>query len=163
MIDLIKFGHIVKSMTAKEIILAMIEGMQKPACDAVKNTVAKICGIERLGAGATKQAGYNYGVFYGFECAIDSLRRGDIHEYNRFATLFGFSKIKTPESFYLPALEDDYTEKDLQSYVKLAEYQEEDFKNFLRNVRSINRDEFSVTLTFTSCRAAGEFAKQMEK
>lgn len=60
---------------------------------------------------------------YLFEVVIDRLRRGDVYQYNRYVANFGIAQIKLIPGVKFPYLDTDYTEDDLQKYVKLAEYQ----------------------------------------
>lgn len=53
-----------------------------------------------------------------FEGAINSLRLGDIYNYNRCAEYMGFAKIEKFAS--LPKLYNDYTNTDLKAYINFA-------------------------------------------
>ena len=141
MIDLNKFEQIVKSMTAKQIIMAMVDGLRKPSCKidmstfgsvrggicfgcAATNTISKICEIDYLDVSTAVQLGNATDFLIRFECAIDQLRCGNVYDYNHLALSYGFSTIKEVEDLYLPCLSNNYTEEDLKAYEKLAELQD---------------------------------------
>lgn len=143
------FKEIVQAMSAKEIIMAMVEGLRNPytkinmdtygyktyegvcfGC-AATNTVCRIIGylpalpmqdqvVERGFSSSTISE--DQGFIMVFEYAIDELRRGDIFSYNGYAEREGFATIKNigPE---LPMLRDNYTEADLLPYIELANSQ----------------------------------------
>lgn len=56
-----------------------------------------------------------------FESAIDKLRKGNLEEYNCYASYINMAKVPSTDEFYnLPTLNDDYTELELQKYVDYA-------------------------------------------
>ena len=139
MIDLNKFELIVKSMTAKEIIMAMVEGLRHPSCvvgmgtfGSVKEgicygciatiTIARIYGIGKLDEETTLQIKDSQSFMWQFKWAINDLRMGCVDYYNAIAEIYDFPTIRE-EDLELPILEKDYTEEDLQAYVKLAKMQ----------------------------------------
>lgn len=134
------FTDKVRSMSAKEIIMAMVNGLRKRHTEIDMNDWGRIndqgtcfgcaatnCIIEIDG---TKDNLFNYSesktrLFFenivgDFEDAIDSLRRGNIEWYNGYATVGHFAQISNPNSIELPILTDEYTEADLLIYEQLA-------------------------------------------
>ena len=143
------FEQKVKSMTAKEIIMAMVEGLRNPTTKIdmmtfgqVKNGVCIGCAatntICNIGGYTVKDIRNNtYGItrpvlsrtkmtqchFVGyFEDAIDELRSGDILGYNLAAEEFGFATIEDNDKD-LPYLMNSYTPADLLPYEQLANEQ----------------------------------------
>lgn len=144
-----KFKEKVQSMSAKEIILAMVAGLRNPVTKidmrtfgearqngklvcygcAATNTIATISGIKwtpkNIGEGPgdrAKAVKTSYDFLDGFEDAIEGLRVGNISEYNDYAVGHEFAVISV-RSHQLPILTNNYTEADLKAYVKLAEAQ----------------------------------------
>lgn len=146
------FKEKVRSMTAKEIIMAMVNGLKKEhvkvdmstygdfsevsgicyGC-AATNAVCEISGVVFTGEHVLSENHYWFlktdGTFLElFETAIDSLRLGQINRYNDRAE-GRFAAIKRPEWWPFD-LEDcalrtwDYKER-LYFYEKLADYQED--------------------------------------
>lgn len=143
----------VRSMTARQIIMAMVEGLRDPVTRismttygksigercygcAATNAICKIQGIQDtdpLKFGNNQDRGTREIIFnsdhaflYFFENAINDLRRGDIIQYNFTAEHLGIARIFRSEIVdYLPTLSDSYTEKHLEQYVKLADSQPE--------------------------------------
>lgn len=151
------FEEKVKSMSAKEIITAMVDSLVrppivnvdmstygdayqkkflgfipygKPVCFgcAATNTICKIAGItftpENI-IDVSKRAeavGVDWGFLEVFEIAINSLRIGDISDYNYRARANGFAEIKSSYAS-LPVLNDNYTNSDLDKYRNLAKIQ----------------------------------------
>lgn len=136
----------VKSMTANEIIMAMVESLRNPetvidmsssgnieygdgvcyGC-AATNTICKITGLSVYGyinKRTYNKLTENYRFLSSFENSIDYLRMGDIKSYNLFAYKEGYAKIKPKPGLELPYLKNDYTELQLLKYVELANYQE---------------------------------------
>jgi hypothetical protein len=128
-------------LSAKEIIMAMVNGLRKRhvcvdmstfghksdngvcfGC-AATNTLIEVSGISEEEAINTSEL-FLSTLISGFEKAIDCLRCGDIYSYNIYSE-YGLCipEIVNPESIYLPALTDDYTEYDLQQYERLANSQ----------------------------------------
>jgi hypothetical protein len=148
------FKEKVQSMTAKEIIESMVEGLRKPRLK-----------INMDSYGEVKSERYFFGIFekevcFGcaatnaicvisnsifdkknirahrdrakflntdddflgkFEFAINALRLGNIHEYNKAALIGGLAIIK--ESHVVPALYSTYKDWQLEEYEKLANMQ----------------------------------------
>lgn len=139
------FEDTVKSMTAKEIIMSMVEGLQKPAVKVAMLTFGGVFNGVCYGCAATnaicKITSKSFtedtipsirhrakflmtDVFFlhGFENAINELRYGCISDYNNYAEAFRFAKIKNT-GIKLPGLTSDYTPADLQPYIELANAQ----------------------------------------
>ncbi len=145
------FDDVVKSMSAKEIIMAMVNSLipppaitvdmgsfghfymkdNEPVCYgcAATNTICKISGkvftseyISRTGSRALfVNASFDFLDY--FEQAIDYLRQGLINNYNVYAKHVKIALISNPDNLSLPALKDDYTKEDLDAYIKLADTQ----------------------------------------
>lgn len=138
------FKEKVQSMTAKEIILAMVEGLRHPSIKvdmdtfgeqrygvcygcAATNTVCKISGITfdstNIMYGNLRAEAINTDMNFLilFESAIDGLRAGSIDYYNKIALREGFAEIDPVVD--IPALYGDYTEEDLEFFVELASLQ----------------------------------------
>ena len=139
----------IKSMTAKEIIMAMVDGLINPVtkidmytfglcyngiCYGCAATNA-ICSIGMLdpdeelqSTGRPKYRKYS-GLISGFEDAIDALRNGNIDRYNCLAQEYGFATII--ESTELPEIDNDNYQdpKVIQAYIDLANAQESEVKS----------------------------------
>ena len=136
----------IQSMTAKEIVMSMVNGLRKPVTKINMDTFGEVVSGVCFGCAATNALCYigNYStedllkvegsapkiekkiIAMRFEWAIDDLRKGDIDSYNYHAVEGGFAKISLPDGvdkddLMLPYLVDDYTEAELECYVKLAE------------------------------------------
>lgn len=138
------FEEKVKAMSAKEIIMAMVIGLRKKhvginmlsfgsvmrdqcfGC-AATNAICEISGVifdagnikirlKRAEAVGARENFLDY-----FEMAVDSLRLGNIEEYNYWANLGQFAKV-TDSGKKVPLL-NDFSEEDLEYYVQLAEKQ----------------------------------------
>lgn len=150
------FEEKVRSMTAKEIIMAMVDSLtppslikiemnsfgyyrswrgifsflKKPVCYgcAATNTICKISGVtfthenitDRLSRALAVKSTSDFIEL--FEEAIDDLRKGDIREYNNRARKGRFATIND-SGRYLPHLNSDYSESQLESYAQLANSQ----------------------------------------
>lgn len=145
------FAKTVQSMSAKEIILAMVEGLEKPYTDKVSmhtfgcidynnicigcaatNTICRIYNKKPIRE--TKDTPYMgildvKGVLKVdsefldlFENSINALRLSDTEMYNFYAEALGIAKI-IKNKLNLPALSNSYTMEDLYEYRKLAELQ----------------------------------------
>lgn len=142
----------IKSMTAKEIILSMVDALKNPVTRikmttygeiyngicygcAATNTICKIGNLNPMDefesiegfGGTTTNIKYNlYNTITLFESAIDSLRLGNIIEYNLIAEGI-FATIIIPSLFHLPNITDQNykDEKVLQAYIDLANMQPE--------------------------------------
>ena len=144
------FKEKVQAMSAKEIIMAMVEGLRNPVTKINMGTYGEvddgvcygcaatnaICKIGKISLdeflkidpcnsmqGFTKNLDDRKFIDY-FENAINYLRRNYIREYNAYADIIGIAKIVITDGHILPYLDDGYTEEDLQKYVKLANLQE---------------------------------------
>ena len=140
-----KFKQKVQAMTAKEIIMSMVEGLQDPVTEIKMSTFFRnrnnvcygcaatnaICKIEGLTVAYLKghKEENTMSRIYGdtdyfmnaFEIAIDKLRIGLIAPYNTIARVNGFAEIK--EAIEVPRLKDNYTQNDLNQYIELANTQ----------------------------------------
>ena len=140
------FKEKVQSMTAKEIIMAMVEGLQNPSIKVDMDTFGSVKGGICFGCAATNTVckisgkvfdGYNIwdvidrGILINsnpdfldsFESAIDALRHGGTTDvYNSYAKDVGFATIEY-NSDKLPHLTNSYTTANLQEYINLANAQ----------------------------------------
>jgi hypothetical protein len=141
------FQDKVRSMSAKEIIMNMVEALQDPilkvamntfgdAADgicygcAATNSICRIAGvvftegnIERTRHRA-KFIGSSEDFLSDFEDAIDSLRRGHVIVYNYLSGKIDIALITIPVGFEeLPKLHNDYTQEQLEKYINLANVQ----------------------------------------
>jgi len=145
-----KIKRVIQKMTAKEIIMAMVEGLRNPTTEinmntygtsvkgicygcAATNTICSIANIKHnellkvFESNRTQSMniafkGENFRFINSFESAIDDLRQGDIDGYNDYAKYLEIATITDIEE-KLPVLRNDYTEKKLEVYVRLAEAQ----------------------------------------
>lgn len=124
-----------KALSAKEIIMAMVNGLRNRHTEIDMSSFGKIVGQVFFGCAATnciieitklkpeeeiRISCENYSeLFVKFESAIDYLRKGGICGFN---SIWDYAQIVDPY-IYLPTLENYYTEEQLQKYVELAEYQ----------------------------------------
>ncbi len=142
MINYQEFEEKIKSMSAYDIIMAMVEGLRNPktridmstfglmiegicfGC-AATNAILHIMDAngEEVKSHVTYASIYDDYPLYGFESAINDLRCGLLVTYNANATRLGLARITPMPGQILPVLRNDYTEEELQEYVKLAEYQ----------------------------------------
>ena len=133
----------IKSMSAHDIIMAMVEGLRNPKTKIDMSTFGVVKGGICYGCAATNavlhiidaneeevkthttsRSPYFAGVtVYAFERAINWLRVGDLTLYNANASGGGFAHIVPMPGLVLPRLTTRYTKKQLQEYVKLAKYQ----------------------------------------
>ncbi len=142
------FEDKVKSMTAKEIIMNMVEALNNPSINvdmrdfgrydedgicfgcAATNTICRISGvifnqtnIETYGRADSLNVDRDF--MDNFEYSINQLRSGDLEFYNQFARRGGFAVITNPENLKLPILTTDSYLENLQPYVYLANSQPE--------------------------------------
>lgn len=137
------FKEIVQAMSAKEIIMAMVNGLKKPytvidmdtfgtenfsgvcyGC-AATNAICEIYGYipGSMTSGFSDSGISNDAEFVQlFEFAIDGLRCGFVESYNHYCERLGISFIED-NGTTLPFLNDEYTEADLLSYIELANSQ----------------------------------------
>lgn len=139
-----QFENKVKSMTAHDIIMAMVEGLRNPRTVIDMKSFGHMEGVICYGGAATNailhimeaskeevedyvrdRGSLVYRPFFVYllEVVIDRLRRGDVYQLNRYATNFGIAQINPIPGVKFPYLDTDYTEEELQAYVILAEYQ----------------------------------------
>jgi len=128
----------IRSLSAKEIIMAMVEGLKNPKTKIDMTTYGEvrskgICygcaatnAIIQLSDYTPKEACELYykvnGVIVYFEMAINALRQGNIIYYNLISLDISLPQIKEPD-FEVPYISSDYTQEDLEPYIKLAEMQ----------------------------------------
>jgi hypothetical protein len=138
-----KFQEKVTSMTAKEIILTMIEAVKNPVIKlnfdtflrvdngicygcAATNTICKISNhiftTDVLFTGRARVIKTSVVFYSNFEDAIDYLRRGDIEIFNEIADEVGFATIES-DGMALPTLTNENYLDNLEPYYKLAEMQ----------------------------------------
>lgn len=142
-----KFKETVQSMPAKEILMAMVEGLKEPSCRismgtygdnidgicygcAATNTTARIAGIDltpdNINQHKRGKELEDVEFVNRFEDAIDSLRSGFIGIYNAVARTNGFAQIKDDKRFYdMPVLNDNDYYLHLDKYIELANFQED--------------------------------------
>jgi len=142
------FEEKVRAMSAKEIIMAMVEGLRNPVVKvnmytfgeshidgtcygcAATNAICKISGLvftnNSIGSMAyrSRYIGCDFDFLDCFESAIDSLRCGNLDYYNECADVINIAKILNPNNIYLPVLDNYYTPEQLDIYVQLANDQE---------------------------------------
>jgi len=143
------FKEKVQAMSAKEIIMVVVEGLRNPVTKidmgtygevddgvcygcAATNAICKIgkisldefLKVEPLNSMKRFAKNLDHRDFIVmFETAIDHLRTGNIEAYNVCANEISIATISIPYGFRLPYLENGYTEEDLQKYVELANLQ----------------------------------------
>ncbi len=138
-----EFESKVKSMSAHDIIMAMVEGLRQPRTKIDMKTFGEIRWGICYGCAATNAilhimaakedeeikgyirtaTDYVISPLFQFESAIDYLRRGFVSRYNDQAKALGIAPITPMPGQELPRLDNDYTEEQLQQYEKLAKYQ----------------------------------------
>ncbi len=144
------FRQQILSMTAGEIIMAMVKGLEKPqtlidmgtygatrvrdqkivcyGC-AATNTVCQISGVKftpkniDYTGDRARTIKSSYDFLTNFEWAINELRKGYVEGYNEYAARGKFRRIQNPNNLYLPRLHNDYTQDQLNVYKKLAKTQ----------------------------------------
>lgn len=140
------FRQQILSMTAGQIIMSMVKGLEKPATRidmdsygdsivnicygcAATNTVCRIAKVKfkpnvidsRITRAKTINSTESFLQL--FEWAINELRQGNIEGYNGYATMGKFRRIQNPNNLELPVLSNDYTQEQLNVYKKLAKAQ----------------------------------------
>lgn len=140
-----EFEKKVRSMTSHDIIMSMVDGLRKPRTEinmmsygymrdgvcfgcAATNAILRIMDVFDKEEVEDHILGRKYDAsrpltLAPFEKAINYLRLGNVSEYNYYAMAFDFARIKPMPGLDLPYLHNDYTEAELQEYVKLAKYQ----------------------------------------
>lgn len=126
----------VQGMTAKEIIIAMVQGLRNPmtiidmgdfgyrregvcyGCAATNTICSLMEDTEHLMPKEGCRV-YFEPIVNDFESAINDLRKGDIEGYN----FYGFAQIKEVEGIELPYLATNYTQEELDIYEQLANAQ----------------------------------------
>src|SRR5690606_26829188 len=124
-----QFEHKVKTMSAHDIIMSMVEGLRKPRTEIDMYTFGRIkegicygCAatnaiLHVMDAGTKEEVvdhisasnAYRSYAMKKFELAIDWLRRGRMDMYNEVAVVFGIAKITPIPGVKLPCLDADYT------------------------------------------------------
>ncbi len=142
------FKEKVQSMTAKEIILAMVEGLRNPTVKvdmnefggvndkgicygcAATNIICKITGKKFTKNNIENRErrsdfiNTDFDFLEAFENAIDFLRMGDLDNYNKKAEEGKFAEITSGEDLKnFIYLTNDYTETDLKLLEELANLQ----------------------------------------
>ena len=145
------FEQKVKSMSAHDIIMAMVDGLRNPDINVhmsnygcARNGICYGCAatvtVMKIGNVIFDKTNINiekhtqlidcsYSFLSNFEEAIDSLRRGSIGIYNRRAKQYGFATIKNGhfplfrERIELPVLNTDDYKENLHFYEALAKRQ----------------------------------------
>lgn len=137
----------IKSMSAKEIILAMVDSLQNPVTEinmdsfghlegeicygcAATNTICKLGGLDpviefqKAGPLSVNRLYTENRFIDRFEPAIDYLRQGDIYWYNVCAREYGFSEIAINNQYLEEITNFNYQAKEvLQGYIDLANSQ----------------------------------------
>ena len=136
------FEEKVKALSAKEIIMAMVIGLQKEYIKVNMNYFSGVIDGVCFGCAATNALCHISGVVFnkdtirsrpetvncgysflmGFEYAINDLRKGNIKDYNQYAQGHGFAGI-IPNGEDLPCLHTDDYKDNLHHYISLAESQ----------------------------------------
>lgn len=142
---MIKYTEIAKkihSMSAHDIIMAMVEGLRNPKTRIDMGTYGEMREGICFGCAATNAVLHiidaneeevrshvayrhkydNFQLRY-FGYAINRLRQGWVDWYNEHAYNLGIAQINPIPGQELPRLNNDYTEEQLQEYEKLAKYQ----------------------------------------
>lgn len=142
MINYKEFEEKIKTMSAHDIIMSMVNGLRKPRTRINMGTFGSIREGICYGCAATnatlnimnankkevedhskyRMTHIDYPLWI-FESSINVLRLGQIAAYNANATRFGLARITPMPGQKLPKLRDDYTEEELKEYEKLAKYQ----------------------------------------
>jgi|SRR5690606_1653433 len=136
------FEEKVRAMSAKEIIMAMVNGLKKQhvvvdmitfgrVCDgicygcAATNTICEISG-HAMGSHEIHNTVYRAKFCGGdmwfvsqFEDAIDCLRRGEIYGYNYLVEPIGVATIKDTD-YELPRLTNKNWARNMQAYIDFA-------------------------------------------
>jgi len=144
------FEEIVRAMSAKDIIMAMVNGLKNPSTKinmctfgatrvrdqkivcygcAATNTVCQISGVKftpkniDYTGDRARAIKSSYDFLTNFERAIDELRKGNIEQYNFLAIRGKFQQIHNSTNIKLPRLNDNYNRWQLNKYKQLAEIQ----------------------------------------
>lgn len=137
-----EFERKIRSMSAHDIIMSMVEGLRNPKTKIDMGTYRAIRNGVCFGCAATnavlhimnaneeevrshvayRQKCDNFQLRY-FEYAINRLRLGWLDWYNEYAAHLGLAQIVPIPEQELPRLGNDYTEEQLKEYEKLAKYQ----------------------------------------
>ncbi len=142
-----EFEKKIKSMSAHDIIMAMVNGLRSPRTKIDMTTFGEIREGICYGCAATNailnimnankkeveahsklrstqfRSTHDDYTLYDFEYAIDLLRCGLLESYNDYVKDLGIAQITPIPGQELPVLDNDYTEEELQEYEKLAKYQ----------------------------------------
>lgn len=140
------FEEKVRSLSAREMVMTMVEGLEKPAVEVDMATFGTADGGKCFGCAATNAICLISGHVFGadeirgtgsrgiaintdwdflsdFEAAIDRLRRGRVAGYNLYASYGGFVQLKEPD-YELPVLTTENYRDHLDAYRKFAEEQD---------------------------------------
>jgi len=141
------FEQKVKSMTASQIIMAMVDGLKAEHVKVRMASFGSTHGGVCVGCAATNAICEISGVVFtpknifrrdlalmancdfvsDFEGAIDALRAGDVDDYNVYAENHGFAVIQEVEGLDLPFLDTENYLENLDPYIRLAEAQPDYF------------------------------------
>ena len=143
----ISFEAKVRAMSAKEIIMAMVDGLKNPTTDEVQmytfgfqretgecigcaatNAICRIAGkkfeYDGRGMRIPFSISENISFLLDFEQAIDSLRLGNVWQYDMLARQMGIAVIVIDPHVELPILTTENYLRKLQPYIDLANSQE---------------------------------------
>ena len=142
MIDYKEIEEKIKSMSAHDIIMSMVEGLRNPKArvdmgtygamrkgvcyvHAATNAILHIVDAneEEVEAYVKYRSTCVDYPLWGLKGAIGRLSLGWMDSYNEYAKALGFAQIVPIPGQKLPKLRNDYTEDELQEYEKLAKYQ----------------------------------------
>lgn len=142
-----KFEDRIKGMTAKEVVMSMVNGLRDPQTKinmdtfgkvesgicfgcAATNAVCNLMGFktgdlpELLDGGFGKSNIGNKNFVRNFESAINYLRIGNLYGCNKLLEEIKLPPIKNPNNLKLPWLFSHFNEKQLKVYEQLANDQE---------------------------------------
>lgn len=144
------FEEIVRSLTAKELILTMVRGLEAERFHIDMGSYGHVAWGTCFGCAATSavleiavdritpkdacsvwtslsnKLGCSTDYLKSFEKSVDYIRSGTLRSYNASTerVYAGLPLIEYPENITLPALTSYSWKRDLETYRKLAEYQE---------------------------------------
>lgn len=147
-----QFEEIVQNMSAREIIMTMVNSLKNPITEINMQTYGKvdsegicygcaatnfICSVAEITTTDMVEAKIDHrirpfntildtsgGFLFMFESAINYLRVGDLLRYNTIAVDIGIEKITNNQNISLSILDNGFTPGQLETYVLLANTQE---------------------------------------
>jgi len=129
-VDMDTYGDV--KWRTKTYLFGLIKGKTTKVCFgcAATNTICQISGKKftedniQSTQNRAKFLGSDWSFLRGFEHAINQLRIRNVYEYNEFAAEYRFARIQTDSELRrnLVKLNNSYTNKDLEPYIKLANY-----------------------------------------